>query len=278
MLRHRKNRSKKRENDRKTASDSNASLLTGTELECALNTICKFAQLETFPSKIHALRESKDLTKNNKLLELSPFLDGGGLLRVGGRLKNACIPYERKHSIILAPKHRLTYLIIKREHVKLMHAGCQAVLASTRMMFWILNGKNTIKKIIRECLTCFRVKPAEITCVMGDLPATRTTPARAFLNCGVAYAGPFLIKEKTLSRLYIKAYICIFVCFVTKAVHIELAVDLTTEAFLNCLKDLFRGESYAGIYFRTTAQISWEQTMNSACSRTSSRMISFTKR
>lgn len=35
---------------------------------------------------------------------------------------------------------------------------------------------------------------------------------------------------------HLKAYVCIFVCTATKAVHIELVSDLTTEAFLACLR------------------------------------------
>nr|XP_031836770.1 uncharacterized protein LOC116428796 [Nomia melanderi] len=70
---------------------------------------------------------------------------------------------------------------------------------------------------------------------MGNLPAARVTPARAFFTCGVDYAGPFMLKERGRARTTYKSYLCIFVCFATKAVHIELATDLDTDAFLNCL-------------------------------------------
>nr|CAH7760723.1 unnamed protein product [Callosobruchus chinensis] len=72
---------------------------------------------------------------------------------------------------------------------------------------------------------------------MGDLPESRVTPARPFLKTGCDFAGPVMMKDGRLrTRSLVKAYICIFVCFVTHAVHIELAGELTTECFLNCLK------------------------------------------
>ena len=71
---------------------------------------------------------------------------------------------------------------------------------------------------------------------MGELPAERITPAHAFLNSGIDYAGPFYIKKKIRLKILIKIYICIFVCYVTKAVHIEVARDASEEAFLKCFK------------------------------------------
>jgi transposase InsO family protein len=40
----------------------------------------------------------------------------------------------------------------------------------------------------------------------------------------------------TRSKTITKGYIVIFVCFVTKAVHIEVVTSLTTEAFLDALR------------------------------------------
>lgn len=69
---------------------------------------------------------------------------------------------------------------------------------------------------------------------MGSLPASRVTPAPPFARTGIDYAGPFSIK---ISRNKTgKTYLCVFVCFVTKAVHLEVVSDLSTVAFLNTLK------------------------------------------
>jgi len=72
---------------------------------------------------------------------------------------------------------------------------------------------------------------------MVDLPAERLESNRAFKKCGVDYAGPISIKTSLRrNAAVLKGYICVFVCFSTRAVHIELVADLTTKAFLNILK------------------------------------------
>ncbi|CAB0004530.1 unnamed protein product [Nesidiocoris tenuis] len=49
----------------------------------------------------------------------------------------------------------------------------------------------------------------------------------------VDYAGPFNVSIAGLrGNRTMKCYICLFVCFATKAVHIETATDLSTPAFL----------------------------------------------
>ncbi|XP_072392238.1 uncharacterized protein [Diabrotica undecimpunctata] len=68
---------------------------------------------------------------------------------------------------------------------------------------------------------------------MGNLPQARVSPAPPFITAGVDYAGPFQLKEiKGRGVKSWKAYLCLFICFTTKAVHLELVSDLTTEAFL----------------------------------------------
>ena len=72
---------------------------------------------------------------------------------------------------------------------------------------------------------------------MGQLPASRVTPTPPFTITGIDYAGPFTLKkEHTRKPVLVKAYLALFICFATKAVHIEIVSDLTTEAFLASLK------------------------------------------
>ncbi|XP_063915614.1 uncharacterized protein LOC135131698 [Zophobas morio] len=82
-----------------------------------------------------------------------------------------------------------------------------------------------------------QAKPKSYQQLMGDLPESRVRPSRPFQYSSIDYAGPILLKNgrgRTTKR--IKGYIAIFVCFATKATHIELVCDCTTESFLNALK------------------------------------------
>ncbi|GFV94982.1 uncharacterized protein TNCV_1029801 [Trichonephila clavipes] len=69
--------------------------------------------------------------------------------------------------------------------------------------------------------------------LMGDLPTHRVTPSRPFSVCGVDYAGPInILRYRGRGAKTTKGYIALFVCFVTKALHLELVSDLTSEALL----------------------------------------------
>ncbi|XP_018376619.1 PREDICTED: uncharacterized protein LOC108769890 [Trachymyrmex cornetzi] len=72
---------------------------------------------------------------------------------------------------------------------------------------------------------------------MGALPASRFMISRPFCHCGVDYAGPVLIREgKRRNAHNLKAYVSIFVCFATRAVHVALVSDLTSNAFIPAFK------------------------------------------
>ncbi|XP_029054961.2 uncharacterized protein LOC114882244 [Osmia bicornis bicornis] len=235
-LRFIKNARLKLDEKRVISTVPNMDLLTTDELRQARTFLERLVQREAFEKEIIALQSRQSLPKSTSLLSLNAFLDDKGLLRVGGRLQNAPISQDRKQPIILPSKHPFTDLIIIHEHHRLLHAGCQAVIASLRNRYWPLACKNNVKRIIRGCIRCFRVNPTNEVYQMGQLPTSRVTPARPFFTCGVDYAGPFYTKERVRSRVSVKAYLCIFVCFVTRAVHIELATDLSTDAFLNCFR------------------------------------------
>ncbi|XP_071578771.1 uncharacterized protein [Temnothorax nylanderi] len=201
--------------------------------------MCKVIQKQSFANEYDSLANHRDINKASNLLCLSPFMDEDRLIRAGGRLKNSALVFDARHQIVLPRNHELSKRIIELEHVRNMHSGLQATMAAVRQRFWPLLLRSATRKMIAKCVTCFKVKPISSEALMGSLPESRVTVSRAFTHCGVDYAGPVILREgKRRNSRNHKAYISVFVCFATKAVHLELVSDLTTDSFIAALKRL----------------------------------------
>lgn len=80
---------------------------------------------------------------------------------------------------------------------------------------------------------CTKYRAVATQLVVTDLLSIRVQQYRPFTNFGMDYEGHFPIKgsrhrnEKTQ-----KAYLALFVCLSTKAVHLEMITDLSTEEYL----------------------------------------------
>ncbi|XP_063995622.1 uncharacterized protein LOC135172979 [Diachasmimorpha longicaudata] len=196
-------------------------------------------QRERFSNELRKLAATHDSSESVRprrtgtpFDQLHPFIDDKGILRVGGRLTQSEIPFNRKHPTLLPSKHLVTDMLIRRVHQSNYHAGIQTTLYVLPSKYWILNGKDQIRKIVHSCLECIRQRPKFAHAQMADPPKFRVNEAPAFAKTGVDFFGPILIKEKKdRNRSFLKAYGCVFICMVSKAVHIELAIDLSTEGF-----------------------------------------------
>lgn len=211
--------------------------LTPQELNNALLVVIRRVQAKSFAFEINCLKNDKSNIKSG-LASLHPFLDKDGTMRVGGRLQNATnLPYDKKHPIILPKSCHFTNILIQNEHLRLLHAGAKLVLSSLSQTFWLISGIREVKKVVNKCVRCFRMKAAASKQLMGSLPSERLSAVRAFNVVGVDFCGPFSVKVSRLRKPIItKGYVALFVCFSTKAIHMELVSDLTTQAFLACLK------------------------------------------
>lgn len=210
--------------------------LSSLELQNALHMIIKHEQSIHFKDEIKSLNSNNE-NVNGYLKSLHPFLDDKNILRVGGRIENSNVSFSQKHPIILPKQSRITDLIIHHEHIRLLHAAPRLLLSSLNQKYWIVNGYRHVKKLIHKCLLCFRMKAQCAKQLMGSLPTERVTACRPFQKIGIDFAGPIQIKNSRVRRaLQTKGYICVFVCFVTKAIHLELASDLSTDCFLACFK------------------------------------------
>lgn len=208
-------------------------LVTTAELEEARKTWIKIVQMQYFNSEIKSLLKNQNISPKSKILSLSPMLDSDQILRLRGRLQNAHLPYEQQHPVILPAKGHFTWLIIDQAHRKTFHGGTQLTTQYTRQQYWILNARNTVRRHIHLCVRCFRYNQIAAKQLMGSLPSPRVTQHFPFTHTGVDFAGYFEVKTSILRQApYVKCYVSLFVCLTTKAIHLELVEDLTTQAFL----------------------------------------------
>lgn len=70
---------------------------------------------------------------------------------------------------------------------------------------------------------------------MGTLPSERMAESPPFTHCGLDCFGPFIVKN---GRKESKAYGLIITCMASRAVHIEQLDDMTTDSFINALRNL----------------------------------------
>ena len=211
--------------------------ITSLEFRTALKYLIKLHQEKHFSQDIINLKSNKPLSRKSQILTLNPFLDDENILRVGGRIYKSKENYDKCHPYLLAKNDNLTTLIIDYTHKKYCHASTQLLRTILLRNYWILGGISTIKKCIHKCLTCIKLRSHTSSQLMGALPTCRVTISRPFSRCGVDYAGPMLIHPyKGRCRKTLKSYICLFVCFTTRAIHIELVSELSSECFIAALK------------------------------------------
>ena len=144
---------------------------------------------------------------------------------------HAPVAFSRKKPIILPSDHHVNRLIIEDQHRKGGHCGMANTWIQLRQTYWIVKGAATVRKVLGKCVFCRRRNAKLSSQVMSDLPAERLTPNKPPFYCtGVDFFGPFTVRQ---ARSYVKRYGCIFTCFASRAVHLEVGHVLTVDSFIN---------------------------------------------
>ena len=211
-------RAKAKQNEKRTGR------LEADELKCA--------EIEWLKSVQSDLKQQ---TNFKQLVSELGIKEDRAILRCEGRLVNSDLESEARRPVILPRQHRFTRLVIEECHQRVHHSGVRATLAELRSRYWVPRGRQVVKRILSECVTCrrFTGKPYS-TPPTAALPDFRVKEAPPFSRVGVDFAGPLYVKEK--SGQMGKAYIALFSCCVTRAVHLELVEDLSTGTFRRCLR------------------------------------------
>ncbi|XP_038060502.1 uncharacterized protein LOC119731404 [Patiria miniata] len=225
-------------------------LLAVDEMTRAEDAIILYIQRESFCKELKFLqkdkvdsRRSKDyIKKTSPLYKLDPVLSADGIIRIGGRLKNAPVDEGVKRPAVLPKDHHVVTLIVRQFHQESGHSGREHVLSLLRQRYWLIKARSTVRSILRDCFGCRRQSATPVEQKMADLPSDRVTPNKPpFSFVGVDCFGPFMVKP---GRSLVKRYGCIFTCLVVRAVHIEVLHTMEADSFINTLQRFMcrRGE------------------------------------
>ncbi|XP_055916039.1 uncharacterized protein LOC129948917 [Eupeodes corollae] len=210
--------------------------LSTSELNHAKTCLIKASQYILFAAEIESLNKYKYLPSRSKLSSIAPFLDSENVLRVGGRIQNSELSFNEKHPIILCKSHPITKLIVEYTHKHYLHAGVSLMVSLLKQNYFILGSRNIVRKVVNDCIDCFKQRKSTSEQMMGNLPIERVRFSRPFSKVGCDYAGPITLRlARGRNPKFVKGYIALFVCFVTKGVHIELVGDLSSSAFILAL-------------------------------------------
>ena len=210
--------------------------LSVEEARQATNFLLRCSQRRTFTAEIALLTASppQAIKSSSHILSLNPFMGQDGLL---GRLSKAPLSFFQKHPVMLSAKDPLTVLILTHRHITMCHCGPTLLFSNVGMEYYITGVKQLARTVCKRCITCQKVAAKADCQLMGQLPEARVTEAPAFTTCGVDYAGPYYLKTgNTRKSQTIKGFLAVFVCFASKAMHLEVVKGMTTEAFLAALR------------------------------------------
>ena len=158
-------------------------------------------------------------------------------IRSKGRIINSELPLDATTPLFLPNKSYLVDLLINHIHSSHHHVGLSQMLSLYRQRCWTPKIRSRIKNLLLRCVTCQRVKRRTLPRPLPPpLPAERFQWVAPFNHVGVDHTGSFTIKDTQGRKT--KAYICLFVCATTRAVHLEVVNNLTATSFIMCLRRL----------------------------------------
>ena len=108
-------------------------------------------------------------------------------------------------------------------------------MAEVREKYWIPRLRKLTKTVVKSCWGCKRFQAVvQATPPPGLLPTERTEGFGALEIIGVDFAGP--IKYRKSPRVKGKAYLVLYACSLSTAMHLEVVPNQETMTFLGSFK------------------------------------------
>lgn len=216
-----------------------------------LSYLIKRVQEDCFANEIRTITQGKQLPYKHLLGKLLLSMQEG-LLCSSSRIPNAILKNPRfkgfnKNTIVLPRNHHLTKLIILQAHVQNNHFHFDTTVATLTKEYFIPHVHTLVKQTIREnCFICRALNRKPHAPLMGDLPIEKLCVEHCtFTNIMIDMAGPFLIKSgKTRNSTLQKRYFLVVVCLTTRAMHIEIMHEASSDSCVKALICTFETRGY----------------------------------
>ncbi|XP_033109612.1 uncharacterized protein LOC117110892 [Anneissia japonica] len=192
---------------------------------------------ELLVAERHWVRDAqKSLKEIKEYKSLSPFRVNG-IVYVGGRTSNKRLAYDQAYPVLLPRCHRVSYLITRQIH-ETGHYGVATTAAKVRRRFWIVKATTLAKTLKFQCTKFRAFEHKAENQLMAELPIERVTPySPPFHYTAIDYFGPYHVKVGRNKST--KQYGVILTCLTTRAVHLELDVDCSTQEFIQVLRRFY---------------------------------------
>jgi hypothetical protein len=169
---------------------------------------------------------------DGKFNRLSARMREDGVIVVGTRADAwRAMSYNHTEVILMPHNHRLSRLYTEFVHC-ITHSGVATTVSKVRRKYWIIQLQRIAKSIRYHCIPCRKNGRIIREQIMGQLPLDRLKPAPAWHSTSLDYFGPIDIRGEVNKRSRGKSYGLIFNCMQTRAVHVELCPDYSTDKFL----------------------------------------------
>ena len=157
---------------------------------------------------------------------LNLFADNQGVIRSRSRLpETEKSEFDQRHPVLLPSSNYFTKRLILYTHDKVCHAGVEFTLTELRLKYWIIKGRETVRKIINPCVTCKKVQGKVLRPPPTPaLPEYRVCVEFPIQVTGFDFAGPLFVKDIfSKSSDVNKCFILIFTCATSRFTYLELS-------------------------------------------------------
>ncbi|XP_003742208.1 uncharacterized protein LOC100907605 [Galendromus occidentalis] len=193
-------------------------------------------------SPMESSSSCKKLSKSSKIFLYNPIVDENGIIRCRSRLeKSGDLSFGGKFPILLDGRNYFVKLLIAQIHERICkHAqGISTNLNHVRSEFLSLKARSSVTRVPRNCRLCARFRAKAGSEISPPLPAFRIEEAPPFSVTGIDFAGPLTVRDNQGNKF--KGYIALFVCPLSRGIHLEATPDLSTFEFLLVLRKFISG-------------------------------------